>query len=311
MAVDVTLPPLGEGISRGTLIRWLKNLGDRVEADEALFEFSTDKIDTEIVAPTSGILIEITRHIGDEIRIGARVGRIGTAEEWAQIRPPSHFAPGHAHPTAPSGNAPAHTPSHTTHAPGDSIGHSLANQSLLGATLHQSPPMFLDDIDDHADPESASARIALITESDRDEPLADAALAELDHLQVDAERHRLHLRDPARIRNFANLAQDRALCIIIVCGGAGGHLAATLAAETRLPIIAVPRQDPDGGLANLLGAAHVPSGLAVATVAPGPAGARQAALFATRILAAFDPRLTRRLHEDRRGDAGGYSGEHD
>lgn len=281
MAVDVSLPALGEGISRGTLIRWLKKLGDRVEADEPLFEVSTDKIDTEVVAPTSGILIEIVRHTGDEIRVGARVARIGSADEWRELR-----------------------------APGGGPAHSVGHQSLLGSTLHQTPPMFLDDLDPIAEtPASATARVALIAESARDEALVEAAIAELDRVGVDTERHRLHLRDPARIRGFAALAPEQSLRFVIVCGGAGAHLAAVVAAETRLPVIAVPRLDPDGGLAGLLAAAHIPGGLAVVTVAPGPIGARQAAVFAARVLAALDPRLARRLADDLRGEGGGFSGE--
>lgn len=280
MAIDVTLPALGEGITRGTLIRWLKNLGDRVEADEPLFEVSTDKIDAEVVAPTSGTLIEIIRHTGDEIRVGARVARIGSADEWRDLR-------------IPGGPA-----------------HSVGNQSLLGATLHQTPPMFLDDLDPIAEPPaSPTARVALIAESARDEALVEAALAELDRIGVDSERHRLHLRDPARIRGFAALAPERSLRLIIVCGGAGAHLAAVVAAESRLPVIAVPRLEPDGGLSGLLAAAHIPGGLAVVTVAPGPQGARQAAVFAARVLAALDPRLARRLADELRGEGGGFSGE--
>src|SRR3954468_18852564 len=59
MAVSVTLPALGESVTEGTVTRWLKAEGERVEADEPLLEVSTDKVDTEIPAPASGILAAI------------------------------------------------------------------------------------------------------------------------------------------------------------------------------------------------------------------------------------------------------------
>ena len=59
MAVSVTLPTLGESVTEGTVTRWLKAEGERVEADEPLLEVSTDKVDTEIPAPASGVLQSI------------------------------------------------------------------------------------------------------------------------------------------------------------------------------------------------------------------------------------------------------------
>ncbi|MGI9196571.1 MAG: biotin/lipoyl-containing protein, partial [Candidatus Nanopelagicales bacterium] len=59
MPVSVTLPALGESVTEGTVTRWLKQVGDTVVADEPLVEVSTDKVDTEIPAPASGVLLEI------------------------------------------------------------------------------------------------------------------------------------------------------------------------------------------------------------------------------------------------------------
>lgn len=59
MAVSVTLPALGESVTEGTVTRWLKSVGDSVEEDEPLLEVSTDKVDTEIPAPASGVLSSI------------------------------------------------------------------------------------------------------------------------------------------------------------------------------------------------------------------------------------------------------------
>jgi 2-oxoglutarate dehydrogenase E2 component (dihydrolipoamide succinyltransferase) len=57
MSVSVTMPQLGESVTEGTITRWLKNVGDTVVADEPLLEISTDKVDTEIPAPASGVLL--------------------------------------------------------------------------------------------------------------------------------------------------------------------------------------------------------------------------------------------------------------
>ena len=60
MTVTVSMPQLGESVTEGTVTRWLKKEGERVEADEPLLEVSTDKVDTEIPSPASGILRGIT-----------------------------------------------------------------------------------------------------------------------------------------------------------------------------------------------------------------------------------------------------------
>ena len=58
MATDVVMPQMGESVAEGTIVRWIKKVGDTVERDEPLFEISTDKVDAEIPAPASGILRE-------------------------------------------------------------------------------------------------------------------------------------------------------------------------------------------------------------------------------------------------------------
>src|SRR5512140_945393 len=81
MATNVVMPQMGESLAEGTLTKWLKKVGDRVERDEPLFEISTDKVDTEIPAPTAGTLTEILVQEGTVVAINSVVGRIsdGTA----------------------------------------------------------------------------------------------------------------------------------------------------------------------------------------------------------------------------------------
>ena len=78
MSVSVTMPQLGESVTEGTITRWLKNVGDTVVADEPLLEISTDKVDTEIPAPASGVLLSISAQEDETVLVGAELAVIGT-----------------------------------------------------------------------------------------------------------------------------------------------------------------------------------------------------------------------------------------
>ncbi len=77
MSVNVTLPQLGESVTEGTITRWLKAVGDTVQADEPLVEVSTDKVDTEIPAPASGVLLSIEAAEDDVVEVGGVLAVIG------------------------------------------------------------------------------------------------------------------------------------------------------------------------------------------------------------------------------------------
>lgn len=81
MAFSVQMPALGESVTEGTVTRWLKEEGDTVEADEPLLEVSTDKVDTEIPAPTSGVLTKIIAQEDDVVEVGGELALIGDADE--------------------------------------------------------------------------------------------------------------------------------------------------------------------------------------------------------------------------------------
>src|SRR5579859_5514721 len=130
MATDVVMPQMGESIFEGTITKWLKKPGDKVERDEPLFEISTDKVDAEIPSPSAGVLKEIKVGEGKTVPIQTVVGVIDAAGDGAaaaksaapaptpapaakpQIVPPPQpqairpAAPQLA-PTAASGNGPA------------------------------------------------------------------------------------------------------------------------------------------------------------------------------------------------------------
>jgi pyruvate dehydrogenase E2 component (dihydrolipoamide acetyltransferase) len=81
MAIDVTMPQMGESIAEGTIVRWIKKVGDAIDKDEPLFEISTDKVDAEIPAPGAGVLLEILTAEGETVPINSVVARIGAAGE--------------------------------------------------------------------------------------------------------------------------------------------------------------------------------------------------------------------------------------
>src|SRR5947207_13130088 len=80
-AVDVVMPQMGVSVSEGTITKWAKREGDRVEADEPLLEISTDKVDTEIPSPGSGVVQQILVQEGETVAVGTRLAVI--AEEAA------------------------------------------------------------------------------------------------------------------------------------------------------------------------------------------------------------------------------------
>src|SRR6266851_7178619 len=122
---DVIMPQMGESIAEGTVTKWMKNVGDKVQRDEPLFEISTDKVDAEIPAPASGILKEIRVQPGATVPINTVVGVIAAEGEAAAAAPaasaPAAPPPTAAAPPAPSAasagrSAPASAPSASSQA---------------------------------------------------------------------------------------------------------------------------------------------------------------------------------------------------
>ena len=105
MPVSVTLPPLGESVTEGTVTRWLKKVGDTVAADEPLVEVSTDKVDTEIPAPVSGVILAIRVPEDATVEVGAELAVIGDASESAAA--PAAATPAPAEPAPVVAAAPA------------------------------------------------------------------------------------------------------------------------------------------------------------------------------------------------------------
>src|SRR5215475_11415822 len=93
MATDVVMPQMGESIAEGTIVRWIKKVGDRVDRDEPLFEISTDKVDAEIPSPAAGVVSEIRVKEGETVPINSVVAVIGGAVQPAATPPAAPATP--------------------------------------------------------------------------------------------------------------------------------------------------------------------------------------------------------------------------
>src|SRR5262249_18928425 len=111
MPTDIVMPQMGESIFEGTITKWLKKPGEKVQRDEPLFEISTDKVDAEIPAPASGVLQDIKVSEGTTVQVNTVVGTISAEGEAAATPAPTPTKPAatekKAAPPPPVGAAPA------------------------------------------------------------------------------------------------------------------------------------------------------------------------------------------------------------
>jgi pyruvate dehydrogenase E2 component (dihydrolipoamide acetyltransferase) len=106
MPTDVVMPQMGESIAEGTIVRWIKKVGDKVDRDEPLFEISTDKVDAEIPSPAAGVVAEIRVKEGETVPVNSVVAVIGAgAETAATAAAATAPAPAPATPPSPSPQA--------------------------------------------------------------------------------------------------------------------------------------------------------------------------------------------------------------
>src|ERR1051326_8348830 len=106
---DVLMPQMGESIAEGTVSRWIKKVGDKVERDEPLLEISTDKVDAEIPSPVAGTLSEILVKEGETVAVNSVVARIAAEGAEAAAPPPPPPAP-EPEPEKPATQAPPPQP---------------------------------------------------------------------------------------------------------------------------------------------------------------------------------------------------------
>jgi pyruvate dehydrogenase E2 component (dihydrolipoamide acetyltransferase) len=141
MAADVVMPQMGESIFEGTITKWLKKPGDKVERDEPLFEISTDKVDAEIPSPTAGVLKDIKVKEGQTVPINTVVATIDGAGAAAAAPAPAQTpaaAPAKAQPPKPAAPTPASRPGPVA-VPAPQTASAPAASVREGARIHSSP----------------------------------------------------------------------------------------------------------------------------------------------------------------------------
>src|SRR5271168_2264405 len=112
MPTDIIMPQMGESIVEGTITKWLKKPGDKVQRDEPLFEISTDKVDAEIPSPASGVLRDIKVTEGNTVQVNTVVGTIASDGERLAAPAATPSKPASAQPAAAKSEAaPPKTPS--------------------------------------------------------------------------------------------------------------------------------------------------------------------------------------------------------
>jgi 2-oxoglutarate dehydrogenase E2 component (dihydrolipoamide succinyltransferase) len=144
MAIDVVMPQMGESIAEGTIVRWIKRVGDAVDKDEPLFEISTDKVDAEIPAPGAGVLLEIKVKEGETVPVNSVVAVIGAAGEKTSGIGPSAIEPTAIGSSAAAPSAPAPSSAPSSVAPSSapsSVTPSSAPSSLADLRRTRSSPL--------------------------------------------------------------------------------------------------------------------------------------------------------------------------
>ena len=137
--IEVPMPQMGESIAEGTILKWLKQLGDAVERDEPILEISTDKVDAEIPAPASGTLVEISVEEGETVEVGTVVAFIDSdgaepvATAQAAVAAPAATTPA-AKASAPAATVPE------ARAPTAPVSEALASAAPVGEASAPAPP---------------------------------------------------------------------------------------------------------------------------------------------------------------------------
>jgi len=179
--VEVSMPKMGESITEGTVIEWIKKPGDTVEMDEALLEIGTDKVDTEVPSPAAGVLTEIKVEEGDTVDVGTIIAVIETEASEAVVAEtpaPEAPAPVESAPAEPQAAAPAPAPDApaTNGSMGDGVdvlmpkmGESIMEGTVL--TWHKQPgdkieldETLLEIATDKVDTEVPSPAAGIVTE---------------------------------------------------------------------------------------------------------------------------------------------------
>lgn len=139
MSIEVVMPKMGESIQEGKILRWVKNVGDKVERDEVILEISTDKVDTEVPSPSAGVITQIMFQEGDTVEVG-KVICVLSGDGAAAAAPapaPAAAAPAPAPVAAAPAPAPAPTPAPAAAAPAAGGGEIDVVMPKMGESIQE------------------------------------------------------------------------------------------------------------------------------------------------------------------------------
>jgi pyruvate dehydrogenase E2 component (dihydrolipoamide acetyltransferase) len=174
MSVDVVMPQMGESIFEGTITKWLKKAGDKVERDEPLFEISTDKVDAEIPSPSAGVLKEIKFAEGQTVPVKTVVATIDSADGAAASAPASAKAEAPAPPAAAAPAAPAKSAKVTPPPQKEDAVHLPAPERAAkpaAAPAPAAPPLASAPVPEESDDDDSSADVSGNGHTVRSSPL--------------------------------------------------------------------------------------------------------------------------------------------
>jgi pyruvate dehydrogenase E2 component (dihydrolipoamide acetyltransferase) len=183
MSTSVVLPALGESVTEGTVTRWLKQVGDEVKADEGLLEISTDKVDTEIPSPVSGILEEILVQEDETVEVGGLLAKIGDGS----AQPAGDAAPEASAPAAAPEPAEDKTVEAAAEpelvAEAEPAGNAAAEPAAVGASSGSSTSVVLPELGESV----TEGTVTRWLKSVGDEVAVDEPLLEISTDKVDTE----------------------------------------------------------------------------------------------------------------------------
>ncbi|MFJ4867651.1 2-oxoglutarate dehydrogenase, E2 component, dihydrolipoamide succinyltransferase [Streptomyces sp. NPDC088757] len=266
MSVSVTLPALGESVTEGTVTRWLKAEGERVEADEPLLEVSTDKVDTEIPAPASGILASIKVAEDETVEVGAELAIIddGSGDSAEAKAPAAESAPAQE---APAPEAPQAEPSTETEEPAP----APTAEAASGGGSAEGTDVVLPALGESVTEGTVTRWLKSVGETvEADEPLLEVSTDKVD-TEIPAPASGVLLEIVVNEDETAEVGAKLA-----VIGAAGSAPAAAPAQEAPAPEAAPAPKQEEAPAAPKQEEAPAPAPAPAAPAAPAPAPAAQA-----------------------------------
>lgn len=296
MSESVNLPALGESVTEGTVTRWLKQVGDRVEVDEPLLEVSTDKVDTEIPSPVAGVIEEILVAEDETAEVGAPLVRIGDgsgggsapAEAPAEAAP-AQEAPAEAAPAeeAPAQEAPAEAaPAQEAPAAGGGEGHEVTLPALGESVTEGTVTRWLKAVGDSVEV---------------DEPLLEVST---DKVDTEIPSPVAGTLQEIRVNEDETAEVGSVLAVI----GSGAPAAAAPQAAPAAPQQEAPKQEAPKQEAPAPAAAPAPAPQAAPAAAAAPAPAAQEAPSAGGSESGYVTPLVRKLANQHGVDISSLSG---